>query len=548
MPKKYKLLKLLAPGLCLVISGCSLSTTAPSLPELGSTIRGHVHGGQQPVVGARVYLLQASGSYGSGSYDSLYLPLQSDSIGGYVVSDANGAFSITGDYTCTPGSQSYIYTSGGNSGAGVNSAVSLMAVLGTCPASGTYSVTTPFIWVDEVTTVAAAYALSGFAVDSTHVANGTFGQPGSAVSNAFATAGNLASIANGSALSTTPSGTGTVPQALINTLADILASCVNTNSASSAACNTLFSNARSGGTSGTLPADTASAMINIAHNPAANVHTLYNLAASFAPFVPTLPIEPADFTLAIIYTPPGTSFVAAPQIDAAGNVWMSSSTNGLSEISPLGVVTPVPFTAFASNQPVAITIDRSGYVWSSGTFSKLDGSGTYGEVDVIFTTGAFAGACNSPDPYALTSDYLAVTRWGLNSAGTVAEYSSLCNTPYVSNSILSGAKQLAVNRGSVAFATEPAINSLAVLSESYTTVSATQLTGGGLDGPTGIAFDFLGNLWISNSIGNSLSEFIFNSVVPTNPTGTFANSTGFFGGGLSNPQSIAIDGLGNVGQ
>ena len=40
---------------------------------------------------------------------------------------------------------------------------------------------------------------------------------------------------------------------------------------------TLFANAESGGTTGTLPTDTATAAINIAHNPAANVAPLYGV-------------------------------------------------------------------------------------------------------------------------------------------------------------------------------------------------------------------------------------------------------------------------------
>ena len=40
-------------------------------------------------------------------------------------------------------------------------------------------------------------------------------------------AANLADLATGAALSTTPAGNGTVPQSTINTIANILATCVN---------------------------------------------------------------------------------------------------------------------------------------------------------------------------------------------------------------------------------------------------------------------------------------------------------------------------------
>ena len=98
-----------------------------------------------------------------------------DSSGGatngdyYVTTDVSGSFSITGDYTCGAGQQVYLYALGGNPGAGINSAAGLMAALGTCPAAGNFLTTTPYVVVNEVSTVATAYAFAGFATDATHV-------------------------------------------------------------------------------------------------------------------------------------------------------------------------------------------------------------------------------------------------------------------------------------------------------------------------------------------------------------------------------------------
>jgi len=61
--------------------------------------------------------------------------------------------------------------------------------------------------------------------------------------------------------------------------------------------------------------------------------------------------------------------------------------------------------------------------------------------------------------------------------------------------------------------------------------------GGGLNIPTSVAIDPLGNAWIASS--NGLSEW--------SPVGTaVSSSSGFSGGGLSNTKGIAIDGPGNV--
>ena len=74
----------------------------------------------------------------------------------YVTTDSNGGFSITGEYTCTSGQQVYLYALGGNPGSGTNSAAGLMAALGNCPAAGNFLAATPYVVINEVSTVAAA--------------------------------------------------------------------------------------------------------------------------------------------------------------------------------------------------------------------------------------------------------------------------------------------------------------------------------------------------------------------------------------------------------
>jgi lysophospholipase L1-like esterase len=226
----------------------------------------------------------------------------------YVATDSLGDFSITGDYTCTPGAQVYLYALGGDPGAGTNLAAGLMAVLGNCPAAGNFQAATPNVVVNEVSTIAAAYALADFATDATHVWETGTTQAQSGIANAFANASNLASLSTGAALTTTP-GNVTVPQAEIDTLANILAGCVNSMGAASSACSGLFANALSSGSSGTAPGDTATAAINIAHNPVVNIAALYPLASSSPPFEPSLTSQPADFTIPLVATPsPPTYF------------------------------------------------------------------------------------------------------------------------------------------------------------------------------------------------------------------------------------------------
>jgi lysophospholipase L1-like esterase len=337
-------LLVIAGGL-LVLAGCS-SGSVDGLNPVGAIqsgaggvrLAGTVRGGQQPLVGAHVYLFAAN-TANTGVPDTPSLPVAngqdsvsllnqaqtgtSDSVGAYVTTDSNGNFSVSGDYSCTPGAGVYLYALGGNAGGGTNSAAGLMAVLGSCPGAGTFSGTVPFVVVNEVSTVAAAYAMADFATNATGVwsTGTTLAQTG--IANAFANAANLVNLSTGVALTATPGGNVTVPQAEINTLGNILAACVNSTGPGSSACSTLFNNAQSGGSSGTVPGDTATAAINIAHNYASNVANLYALASATPPFAPALSSQPGDFSIPLVATPsPPTYFRNALN---SGTVFMGDS-------------------------------------------------------------------------------------------------------------------------------------------------------------------------------------------------------------------------------
>jgi hypothetical protein len=142
----------LACLLALVLTGCTLNTTAAPTAEAGAAISGIVHGGQNPIIGAHVYLFAANAGvftpntngYGNASVSLLTAgtgrtqdttPSDPTYLDYYVTTDSNGNFSITGDYSCTAGQQVYLYALGGNPGlgTGTNPAAGLMAALGNCP-------------------------------------------------------------------------------------------------------------------------------------------------------------------------------------------------------------------------------------------------------------------------------------------------------------------------------------------------------------------------------------------------------------------------------
>lgn len=351
----------------LLMSGCAgfQNSSAPSGPVqvAGPQLAGKLYGGQQPVTGATIQLYQAGTSgYGAGATALI--------SGAPVTTGVGGNFSITGRYSCTTGSQVYLTATGGDSGAGQpNSAIAMMAALGPCE----NLTPSTFIIMNEVTTVAGVWALSPFM-------NGqTIGAPASnqsGLAQAFADVNQLTNTTTGTAPGPALAAGAVAPVAEINTLADILASCVNSQgTGGGGACDTLFTNATPPG--GTTPSDTITAAVNIARNPGRNVSNLLALASPTAPFQPEL-ASANDFTVGVTY--PVGNTPAALAVDAANNVWVvNNGSNSVTKLSHGGA--PLSgATGFATGTlPTSIAIDPSGNVWitnsGSNTLTELSSSG-----------------------------------------------------------------------------------------------------------------------------------------------------------------------------
>ena len=276
-------------ALVLLIAGCGVTKSTVTPASSGYEISGRVHGGQQPVSGSKVYLYAASSSGYSAPATSLL------GGAGYVTTDGGGNFTITGTYTCPAGAYVYVLALGGNPGLAPgtnNSQLGLMTGLGPCSAL----LPSTFIPINEVTTVATAYSLAQFMSSETMV--GTSSTNATGIQNAFATINNIFSTPQGLALATTPAGNGVVPQAEINSLANALAACVNSDGAGSP-CSTLMTAANVTGTGGT-PIDTIQAAINIAQNPGTNVAAIYGNSTPNAPFQPALSAAPNDWSMSLV--------------------------------------------------------------------------------------------------------------------------------------------------------------------------------------------------------------------------------------------------------
>jgi hypothetical protein len=488
---------------------------------------------------------QAQGGYGTASTSLL------TTSGGYVTTDSNGFFSITGDYaSCTANEYVYLYSTGGNAGGGANSAISMMAPLGLCTSGGTLLSTTPYVWMDEVSTVVTAYALAGWMTSPLQLATDNTTAALSGLNTAFGTASRLENIATGvtyaqTPLATTYGLTGTVPQATINSLANSIAACVNTAGATSSACSTLFANALSGGSTGTKPTDTATAIVNIAHNPGANVSNVFGVAGTTVPYQPTLTAAPADWALTIPFT---SNIQALNQssgtiaFDSLGNLLVTETqggtgnagvyTNSLSDNDDgLSAGESVGSGIFDTGTNFFVTLYEKNtvYVGNYESFSK--------------TSGSFTGSCseydngtenpvNLPDLEDLAFDhagYLWVVSTTSNTVYQVRSNIPNClGTVNAYTASLNGATKLAADSlGNMWFANAGSGNLLKMTASG----AATAYTNGGFSGITRVAVGPANEI-ITTNASTSLTTLATSGTVTTECAGAVKIS-------------LAVDGAGN---
>jgi hypothetical protein len=591
---------LLALAGCSILAGCGMGTsstvakaTGIQAPVLGA-ISGRVHGGQQPITLASIYLYAvAQNGYGQAATSLLAGPgVATDGNGhGYVSTNTMGNFSISGDYTCPSGtSLVYILSAGGNPGmtTGTNNQAAMLGVaLGNC-ATLKQNASTTYINIDEVTTVALAYALSGFMTSATHVGASSTNLAG--ITNAFATANLLANAATGTAPLLTPAGNGAVPQAELNTLANALSPCVNSDGTvsgpeSPTACYKLFAAARVGNVT---PGDTLQAILNVAQNPANNVGAVAMVATADAPFQPTLNSAPNDWTVGITYTGGGIGTPQGLAIDAGGNAWVANAGNSVAELgagSGAALSGASGFGAVGLDAPVSVAIDTTGQVWVANCGNACSGSGHASSVTVLAANGASSSNYTSSGFNAAYAVALSGANqvWVANAAGssltqlnsagsTVIAQDLAANLIYPTSvavdangnaltvspadnavveftaagladavdgyqgSALSYPFALAVDHSDQLWVANHGANSVTVLSGG-TPSAASPITGGGLTTPVAIALDGAGNAWVANT-SNTLSEISNGGVVESPATG--------LRGDLVYPNAVAVDGSGNV--
>ena len=619
-----------------LVAGCAGNAHIPDTitEEQGElpAIHGTVFGGHAPLVGAHVYVLQTgSGAIGASSSSLLGnnggvspagYPLQTNvsdpniPTGGtawqYVLTDSTGSFNLSNGYKCTANAPVYLYAYGGSpttSGpTAFNPAVVNLATLGLCPLAGTFKSTITYVYMNEVSTIATAYAFQGFTSalnnDAVHIGysglnSASEGLKGiqNAANNTFqmydiqgSVSGhnaNYLSYVPGSGPTTGPNkGLGVVPQTVIDTLANVLAACVDSGNTSSpptiAACAALFATATADGTStGTKPTDTATAAINIARHPAgvgnpSFAATIFGLfTPTGAPFSPYLNNAPPDFTIGIQFPSSSSSIFAGPQsvaTDANGNIWLttqptSATTSGtLAEASPYGIVQH--FATNTSNTPGNVAIDSGGNGWA-GTLkgyltntTELTAAGTAYSYGTSFTRAAVTVADNSTtsgNVYMVHGPTCPIPAGGCSGAnnnptltvvnssgGAGASYlltASFAPGAYITHGQMDAAGYIWLTSDNGGTITRVNKTSGNVPVASFFPITSGGSCGSGIINPEQPAIDRLGNAWVPvYGLGGSSGGTGVYVVTPTGLCNYFDTQYG----ATDSPYGAAVDGASNV--
>ncbi len=544
-----------------LVSGCGVGRLAPQADQPIAAIQGAVHGGNQPVQNAYVGIYATSTSGYNGSVTQI----------ANTSTDGNGSFNFSTTPTCPAGQFAYLLAAGGNPGlaSGTNNqAIVLMAPLGACSALSSLS----FVTINEVTTVASAYALSGFlpaggaGITYSAITSGA-AMPGvtssstnvQGLTDAFANALAIVSLSTGVANTATPTG-GVVPQATLHAIADILQNCVNSSGPTSASCagsaGSLTAATPPSGTGISTPGNSLQAAVDIAQYPGNNVQGLFNLLSSSPAFSTSLSSVPNDWTVGITYTNSTLSGALSLAVDANDNVWVGGSVNAdLMEFSPQGaMLSPVPSGTAPSTNAVGpqggwaatlyqnpagsgtgnnfrnIAFDLSGNVWLSDGTASGSNTGVY-----EYTP---AGTPTAPTQGTLTERSYAPVDTDTNNYTVAADkYGDIWTVSY---------------KKSTCGATTKACNLVELVPTTYTPY---QTFGTGLyidnspdvNGSRGLAVDTnTGNIWITDIGSNKLSLFQTTLVNGAVATASAAPTVITLGTAADASYGIAVDNAANA--
>jgi hypothetical protein len=525
-----------------VAAACATLGGIPAQAAPAASLHGTVTAAGKPLASARLTLFGAS--------------RENATALGHATADASGRFSLSYE----PGSSAALYvdaTAGGSPG------LRLRAVVGVGSSGGVETSTIDTVTVNELTTVAAAYALAQFSG-----ADGVTG-PSPGLENAAATAWNLADSSTGKAgavVTNADNGAKNATLATLDTLANLVSLCAP---ASTVRCMRFLHLATP--PSGPVPAHTTQAVVELARNPTLAPSQLYALVRRANVYEPALESPPTAWILVLLHTDTDLYASGRIAIDAMGNVWSSTNwepgtQNGSTSISALDPVGAPTFGSPISGGGMkggawGIAITREGTVWvpsfGGGSMVKYSPAGEILSPGDGYTNGGL----NHPQGVAVDQqgNVWIANNYGPESApgqGNVVVYpggdpsqaivitGGGLNHPFavridgygrawVTNAGLGGAKLVGTR---AAIAVGKFGGSVTVIGPDFEPTSTSPIEDDSFKWPLGLSIDSQNNAWTANYFGSTVTQI--------EPDGTVAGVYALPRGTL--PWSQAIDGSDRV--
>ena len=508
-----------------------------------ATVSGYVRSGSTAISGSTVRLYAAG-------YDRGVAP----SILATATADASGHFTLSFPQ---PAAGSVLYLTA----RGPAPTMDLAAMIGTSVGGS--------VMVNELSTIATAWAMAQF------MSGDDIGGKSPGLQNAAATAANLANVYTGgigNVLATTPNGSQTTTLAEFNSLANLIAACVDTP----ANCAALFGAATAPG--GAAPTDTLQAALSVSHYPWNNVGQLFTLSKNSSKYAPVLTSAPDAWTIVLQYygnyDAAGTrNQINGPgnmAVDGQGNIYISINYDGATYACGGKIaVKLLPTGAEPSNSPFyggglngagwGITIDPPLNLWignfgfagnmcsappPANSVSKLTLNGAAISPATGYTGKGFIHA-----PQGVVSDAFG-NIWIANFTASANYVTELVGgdpnnvKTYINNPNFKNAFGIALDAQNNVWVTSGP-NYLTKIDP--TTGNYQTFTAPGMDRPLGLAIDNMGNVWVANPAADFDSPSgAPGAVVAFAPDGTPLPGSPFMGGSIIGPWGVAVDGNDNI--
>ncbi|GGY64368.1 hypothetical protein GCM10010300_04430 [Streptomyces olivaceoviridis] len=348
-------LRLASATVAAACAAFALPTSA--LSAAPTSLQGTVTGAGKPLRGSQVTLMAGSRSGATKL--------------GQATTDAHGSFRIT----YTKPADGVLYVEAASQQA---HRLRLRSVVGFGAGGAVPERTETKVTVNELTTVAATYALAQFN-DRRGIAG-----PAPGLQNAAATSFTLADPTTGKpGRALTGDSANSETLATQNTLANLVSLCAT----DSAGCGKLIRLATPAG--GSPPTDTVQAVLSLVRNPTQSPGRLEALARTATVFTPALTAAPASWILAVRHPAPQVYAPGRIAFDAKGNVWASNNWKPGTRDPSAYVTVQDPTGRPALGSPIigggmkggawGLAIDHDGSVWvpsyGGNAMSKYSSSG-----------------------------------------------------------------------------------------------------------------------------------------------------------------------------